>query len=58
MSDDDHDPIRDDVDGLIDQNIKLMYQELLKEGLPDRFKDLLDVIRAEDRLNAKMDGDT
>ncbi|MCK0120446.1 hypothetical protein MWU61_07825 [Loktanella sp. F6476L] len=34
-----------------------MYQELLKESLPDRFQDLLAVIRAEDQLNAKKDGD-
>ncbi|MEO9863026.1 MAG: NepR family anti-sigma factor [Yoonia sp.] len=57
MSEDDHDPLRGDVDALIDQNLKLMYQELLKESLPDRFQDLLAVIRAEDQLNAKKDGD-
>lgn len=58
MSEGDHDPFEDDVHGLIDQNIKLMYQEILNEGIPDRFKDLLAVIRAEDQLDAKKGGES
>ena len=38
------------VDDLIDQNIKILYDGLIQEGLPDRFKDLLALIRAEERL--------
>ena len=50
MSHDDHSPEKPGVDDLIDQNIRLLYNGLIEEGLPDRFKDLLDLIRAEDRV--------
>jgi hypothetical protein len=50
MSHDDQTPENPGVDDLIDQNIRLLYDGLIEEGLPDRFKDLLDVIRAEDRM--------
>lgn len=33
---------------LIDQNLKLIYSDLAKEDLPDRFKDLLAVLKAQD----------
>lgn len=36
------------VDDLIDQNVRLLYDGLIAEGLPDRFKELLDLIRLED----------
>lgn len=57
MADDDRDPLPADVDALIDQNLKFMYRELLNESLPDRFQDLLAVIKAEDAINAAKDGD-
>lgn len=43
------------VDDLIDQNIRLFYDGLIQEGLPDRFRDLLAVIRAEDSLSSRAD---
>ena len=36
------------VDDLIDQNVRLLYDGLIAEGLPDRFKKVLDLIREED----------
>lgn len=33
---------------LIDQNLKMVYSDLVQEQLPDRFKDLLDVLKAQD----------
>lgn len=49
MSQDDQNPVDPGADDVIDQNIRLLYNELINEGLPDRFKDLLALIRAEDR---------
>lgn len=43
------------VDDLIDQNIKLLYDGLIQEGLPDRFRDLLAMIRAEDKISAQSE---
>lgn len=50
MSDDKKNADDTGVDDLIDQNIRLLYNGLIEEGLPDRFKDLLAMIRAEDHL--------
>lgn len=33
---------------LIDENLKLVYSDLVQEELPDRFKDLLAVLKAQD----------
>lgn len=33
---------------LIDQNLKMIYSDLATEELPDRFKDLLAVLKAQD----------
>lgn len=33
---------------LIDQNLKTIYSDLVQEELPDRFKDLLAVLKAQD----------
>ena len=33
---------------LIDQNLKMVYSDLVQEQLPDRFKDVLDVLKAQD----------
>ena len=44
----------DRIAALIDQNLKLVYSDLAKEELPDRFKDLLAVLKAQD---AQPDGD-
>lgn len=57
MAEDDQDPLRNDIDTLIDENLKVMYRELINESLPDRFQDLLAVIKAEDQLKAKKSVD-
>lgn len=57
MAEDDQDPLPGDVDALIDMNLKFMYRELINESLPDRFQDLLAVIKAEDQLKAQKGGD-
>ncbi|MEE4189677.1 MAG: NepR family anti-sigma factor [Roseobacter sp.] len=33
---------------LIDDNLKLVYSDLVQDELPDRFKDLLAVLKAQD----------
>ncbi|MEN8895534.1 MAG: NepR family anti-sigma factor [Yoonia sp.] len=50
-SDKDQDPR---VEALINQNLKLCYPDLGQDELPDRFKDLLAVLKAQDKT-AKSD---
>nr|WP_158214521.1 NepR family anti-sigma factor [Phaeobacter sp. 22II1-1F12B] len=38
----------DRVAAIIDQNLKLVYSDLVQEDLPDRFKDLLAVLKAQE----------
>jgi len=47
----DHDEDNQDprVEALIDQNLKLCYPDLAQDELPDRFKDLLAVLKAQDQ---------
>lgn len=33
---------------LIDENLKMVYSDLVQDELPDRFKDLLAVLKAQD----------
>ena len=35
-------------DAIIDHNLKLVYSDLVQDELPDRFKDLLAVLKAQD----------
>lgn len=42
-----------DVDDLIDRNVRLLYSKIIDEGLPDDFKDIIALIRAEDAVKAK-----
>lgn len=37
------------IEALIDQNLKLCYPDLRQDELPDRFKDLLAVLKAQDK---------
>ncbi len=46
QSDKDQDPR---VEALINQNLKLCYPDLEQQELPDRFKDLLAVLKAQDQ---------
>ncbi|WP_366142091.1 NepR family anti-sigma factor [uncultured Roseobacter sp.] len=34
---------------MIDENLKRVYEEALDEGIPDRFKDLLDALKQQDQ---------
>ena len=36
------------VNALIDENLKRVYADLVQEELPDRFKDLLAVLKAQE----------
>lgn len=36
------------IEAIINQNLKLVYSDLVQEELPDRFKDLLAVLKAQD----------
>ncbi|MEL6573758.1 MAG: NepR family anti-sigma factor [Pseudomonadota bacterium] len=57
MSRNDRSRDRPAVDDLIDQNVRLLYDGLIAEGLPDRFKELLNVIRAEDHQQGNLRDD-
>lgn len=36
-------------ESVIDENLKRVYEEALDEGVPDRFKDLLDALKRQDQ---------
>lgn len=36
------------INAIIDSNLKRVYSDLVQEELPDRFKDLLAVLKAQD----------
>ena len=35
-------------DSVIDENLKRVFNETLEEGIPDRFKELLDQLKQQD----------
>lgn len=37
-------------DGVIDENLRRVYQEAVDEGIPDRFKALLDQLKQQDSV--------
>lgn len=43
-----NDPEDDRIAALIDNNLKRVYSDIVQEDLPDRFKDLLAVLKAQD----------
>ena len=49
MSRDDRHHGEDAGEKIVDQNVRLLYDGLIEEGLPDRFQKLIDLIRSEDR---------
>lgn len=34
---------------VIDENLRKVYEETLREGVPDKFRDLLDALKKQDR---------
>lgn len=36
-------------ESVIDENLKRVYEEALDEGVPDRFKELLDALKKQDQ---------
>jgi hypothetical protein len=38
----------DERERVIDENLKRVYNEALEEGIPDRFKDLLNQLKQQD----------
>ncbi|WP_343067859.1 NepR family anti-sigma factor [Sulfitobacter aestuariivivens] len=38
---------------MIDENLKRVFDEALEEGVPDRFKDLLDQLKKQDEEQDK-----
>lgn len=48
MSDDKEDSKKEQINALIDENLKLVFADLVEDELPDRFKDLLDILSAQD----------
>lgn len=43
------DPKKSRLDEQIDENLKRVYEDLLKEQVPDRFKELLAQLKDKDR---------
>lgn len=41
---------------IIDENLKMVYADLVQEDLPDRFKDLLVLLKAQDAEKQRSDG--
>lgn len=39
---------KDERERVIDDNLKRVYEETLEEGIPDRFKDLLQKLKEQD----------
>lgn len=35
-------------DGVIDANLRRVYEETVEQGIPDRFKDLLEQLKQQD----------
>ncbi|MFK7878466.1 NepR family anti-sigma factor [Roseobacter sp.] len=35
-------------ESVIDENLKRVFEETLEEGIPDRFRDLLDALKRQD----------
>ncbi len=44
-----HDSENDNVRRQIDENLRRVYQEKVEEQLPDRFKDLLEKLKAQEK---------
>ncbi|WP_179381108.1 NepR family anti-sigma factor [Jannaschia marina] len=44
------------ISALIDDNLKRVYSDLVQEELPDRFKDLLAVLKAQDAEKNEASG--
>ncbi|MEH6830458.1 NepR family anti-sigma factor [Sulfitobacter sp.] len=40
-------------EGVIDENLRRVYEEALDEGIPDRFKSLLEQLKEQDRGQGK-----
>lgn len=38
-------------ESVIDENLKRVYEEALDEGVPDRFRELLDALKQQDKSN-------
>lgn len=54
----DRDEKVDPIAAIIDKNLRLVYADLAKETLPDRFKDLLAVLKAQESGPARDAGET
>ena len=46
----------DRINALIDDNLKRVYADLAKEDLPDRFKDLLAILKAQESEKSDVGG--
>ncbi len=44
-------------EGVIDENLKRVYHETVEEGIPDRFKDLLEQLKRQDADKEKESGE-
>ena len=56
MSGDEEDSKQARINALIDQNLKLVFADLVDYELPDRFKNLLDILSAQDAEGAGPKG--
>lgn len=41
-------------DKVIDENLKRVYEEAMQEGVPDRFRELLDALKEQDQQKGSV----
>lgn len=41
-------------DKVIDENLKRVYEEAMQEGVPDRFRELLDALKQQDEQKGSV----
>ena len=42
---------KDSREGVIDENLRRVFNETIEEGIPDRFKDLLNQLKQQENKN-------
>lgn len=42
-------------EGVIDENLRRVYEEAIEEGVPDRFKSLLEQLKQQDNEQGKSE---
>ena len=48
-------PSTSNLDDSIDENLRRVYQSVIQEDVPDRFKDLLDQLKNKSQIESEKD---